>query len=145
MSRVTRISRQAGLTVMLRIIPRLLIVVRILACHIRMARLKMRIRQEIKSRRWQKAFLYYTGSMYAYAAVSIPLILTSTPAPKTPSALYTISATGLFLFALYSTVNLIKIGKWLSETDKRTWKLEGDLRFQLAQERVTLRRLKESW
>jgi len=105
----------------------------------------MRIRQEIKSRRWQKAFLYYAGSFYAYAAVSIPLVLTSAPAPKTPNTLHSIAGTGLFLLAVYATVNLIKIGKWLSETDKRTWKLEGDLRFQLAQERVTLRLLKEAW
>jgi len=105
----------------------------------------MRIRQEIKSRRWQKAFLYYAGSFYAYAAVSIPLVLTSAPAPKTPNTLHSIAGTGLFLLAVYATVNLIKIGKWLSETDKRTWKLEGDLRFQLAQERVTFRLLKEAW
>jgi hypothetical protein len=110
-----------------------------------MARLKMRIRQEIKSRRWQKAFLYYAGSFYAYAAVSIPMILTTAPAPKTPSTLHTIAGTGLFLLAIYATINLIKIGKWLSETDKRTWRLEGDLRFQLAQERVRLRLLTEAW
>jgi ABC-type uncharacterized transport system fused permease/ATPase subunit len=98
---------------------------------------------EIKSRKWMKFFLYYHGMAYASAVMGISLLLSSSPKPQ--SALQSISLDGLALWAIAASVFLIWIGKMIANTDAHTWKLEGDLRFQLAQESLNLRRLKEAW
>jgi len=122
---------------------KLRIVFGVIACHIRMARIRWRIAGEIKSRRWMKFFLYYHGMAIASAVMAVSLLLSS--APKTPNLAASVSLDGLVLWAIAASALLIWIGKVIANTDVRTWKLEGDLRFQLVQERMNLRRLKEAW
>ncbi len=125
------------------IMSQLRIVFDVLTCYLRIARIRMKMAGEIKSRKVSQAFLYSIGLAYASAVIGISIILSSVPKPQSMSQL--IGQEGLAILALVASLYLIKIGKMLPETDARLWRLDGDLRFHLVQERLKLRRLKEAW
>jgi hypothetical protein len=103
-----------------------------------MARIRMKMGSDIKSRKWYKFSLYFAGFYYADAIALITFLL---PNMKVHNTVQMISVDGLAVLLLVASIQLLQVGKALSDPNIRRY--EGDLKFQYVQERFRIKMLKE--
>lgn len=117
---------------------RIRIILQILVCRVRMARIRMRMGSDIKSRKWYKVSLYMAGFYYADVIALITFLL---PNMKVQNTVQMIAVDGLAILLLVASMQLLQVGKALSDPNIRRY--EGDLKFYYVQERARIRMLTE--